>query len=528
MIWTALLVLAVAPLTGWLLWTRLPGTDPDDPLEAVFAAALCAVYLVGCSALLLAGLGLLRPPLLTASVALVALALWRAPSRPRAWTRLSPADAAAALFVAVLAAAAFAPASEDLLGGRDGGTYANTAAWLAREGTLEVRSDALASTTGEWRRIFHASVLFPGFYIVHASSGQLAPQFLHLHPVYMAVGAWLGGPAGLFLVPPLFGTLSALAVFFFVRRTLGVAAAVIAASVLTLNLAQIWSARNPYSEPATQAGVFAALWCVAAAHRTGGMRWGVLGGIALGSCFLLRIDAPMMLLGLLPALVLLAGAAEQPSRWLARAFLPVTLLFAIWGAAHGWLFSRPYVVDLARLVHPLWAASAAAAIASMIALAFGPRLRGAVGVILGHGRALWAIASVLICAAFIFGMWIRPSLEPFAVRPQSGVRTYVEETVVRVGWYFSPVGMLLALAGFVLLLRRALVRRRVEWLPFLALFFLVAGLYFWNPRIYSDHPWMMRRFLPVVVPAMGVATAAAVFWLWSIPGRWRPAARTIA
>ena len=49
-----------------------------------------------------------------------------------------------------------------------------------------------------------------------------------------------------------------------------------------------WGMRNPYSEGATQLGVFAALWCIGRAYQTGGMRWGVLGGASLGLCFLVR------------------------------------------------------------------------------------------------------------------------------------------------------------------------------------------------------------------------------------------------
>ena len=523
----AALALVLAALAGWLLWNRLPAglaEDGGDRLESAFAALLCAVFVTGWLALLLAELGLLRPLPLGAILAALCAALLRLPRRSPPARAPSRKDAAAAILAALLAAATVAPASEDLLGGRDGGTYANTAAWLAREGTLEIRSDALAATPGEWRRIFHASALFPGFYIAHASSGRLAPQFLHLHPVYMAIGSWIGGPPGLFLVPPLFATLATLAAFFFVRRTIGPGAAMVAASVLALNLAQIWGGRNPYSEPATALGVFASLWSLSAAHATSGLRWGLLGGAALGSCFLVRIDAALLLLAIAPALVVLHAAAAPGARWMSRGFLPLAVLLAAWGAAHGWLFSRPYVLDLWGLVGPLWAITALGMALTAAALAARRHVRAWLERLYRHGALVWATAAVLVCAAFASGMWIRPHLEPFAVRP-SGARTFVEETLVRVGWYFSLPGMVLALAGVVLLLRRWLVERRSEWLPFLLLFLAFALLYLWNPRIYPDHPWMMRRFLPVVVPGLAVAIAAAAAALWSVRGRWRVPAR---
>jgi len=522
-----LLLLPLALAAGWSTWTRLPPGrgDGDDALESAFATLLCGVFVTGWLALLLAEIGALRPLPLAAGLLAISLVLAALPRRsgrgirPRRW------HLAAAAFVTVLAIAAVAPASEDLLGGRDGGTYANTAVWLAREGTVQVRSDALAGTPGEWRRIFHASTLLPGFYIEHAASGSIVPQFLHLHPSFMALGYWVAGLPGLFLVPPLFGILSVLAVYFFVRRTLGAAAAAIAASVLALNLAQIWGARNPYSEVPTQLGIAAALWAIAAAHGTGGVRWGILGGAALGTCFLLRIDAPLLLLIVLPALVVLAAVRTDRPRWITHGFLPVASGLALWGIAHAWYFSRPYVTDLARLVRPLWVLTALVVIGCAVALALPARVRRPIEFLHRRGVRIWLLAAIAVCAAFAFGMWVRPQLEPFVVRPQSGVRTYVEETLVRVGWYFSQPGMILALAGVVLVLRRWLVERRAEWLPFLALLLGIGTLYFWNQRIYPDHPWMMRRFLPVVVPGISIAIAAAVTALWAARGRWRVPAR---
>ena len=79
---------------------------------------------------------------------------------------------------------------------------------------------------------------------------------------------WVLGPAGRLLLHP---------------TPTGSAPALVAAGTLVLNLAQIWGMRNPYSEGATQLGVFASLWCIGRACQTGGMRWGVLGGAWLGT-----------------------------------------------------------------------------------------------------------------------------------------------------------------------------------------------------------------------------------------------------
>ncbi len=424
------------------------------------------------------------------------------------------------LLLSLLVAATVAPGSEDLLGGRDPGVYANTAAWLARNGDIRMRSTLLASMPPEARPAFHTDVLFMGFHVGNAADGQITPQFLHLLPVFMAIGYWLGGAPGVFQIPPFLGLLASLAVFFFARRLLGLAPALIAAMVLALNLAQIWAMRNPYSEGATQLCVFAALWCITAASDTGGMRWGILGGLSLGACLLVRVDSPLLLAGIAPALVMLESSTRRPQRWATHGFLPVTVLLAAWGAVHGWMFSRPYIEDLAGFLLPLWGLATVSVTLSLAVLLRPQSVHPFAEWVHNNGRRLWAAGAVMTCVAFSVGMWVQPHLEPFQIDAESGGRTYNEETLTRVAWYISTTGMVLGLGGVLLLLRRWLVERRAQWVPFLAILLPFSLLYFWRQSIYPDHPWAMRRFLPVIVPGICIASAAALSWLWQL-GRWR-------
>ncbi len=513
----------LAGLAGWLAWSRLP-SDPDgddDPLECVFAVVLLSVLVTGFAGLLLAELGQLRPWSLAGSLVVLNIYLSRFPRQLRVGPRPSHRDLAAVLLLSILVAAILAPASEDLLGGRDPGVYANTAAWLAREGTLRVRSEVLAALPPEARPIFHRGILFMGFYVTDAAAGEISPQFLHLFPIFMAIGHWLGGASGAFLVPPYLGTLSTLAVFFFTRRLLGLAPALVAAGTLVLNLAQIWGMRNPYSEGATQLGVFAALWCIGRAYQTGGMRWGVLGGASLGLCFLVRIDSPLLLASIAPVLAVLHASASRPQRWATHAFLPLAIVLAAWGAVHGWMFSRAYVRDLGSVLVPLWALTLALVALSVAAFGLPRHTRRIVRWVHDQGTLLWGVAAITLCAAFFVGMWVRPRIEPFQINPNSGDRTYYEETLVRMAWYVSMPGLVLAVGGVLTVLRRWVVRRGVEWLPFLAILLPFALLYFWRPSIHPDHPWAMRRFLPVILPGICVAIAVAASSLWTLDRWWR-------
>ena len=174
----AWLIPPLAAIAGWMVWSRLtPGPDErDEPVESTFAVVLAAVIVTGLAALLLAEMGYLRPSVLCVALIGVSLALFTRPNRRHPGPRASARDLAAVLLLSLLVAATVAPGSEDLLGGRDPGVYANTAAWLARNGDIRMRSTLLASMPPEARPAFHTDVLFMGFHVGNAADGQIAPS----------------------------------------------------------------------------------------------------------------------------------------------------------------------------------------------------------------------------------------------------------------------------------------------------------------------------------------------------------------
>jgi FtsH-binding integral membrane protein len=520
----------IPPLTllcGWLLWTRLPPAqgEQEDPLERTFAAALAGLLVTGCIGLALAEFSAFTPPVLIGVLAGVAIVLLVLPARRVPTVPAARRDLAGFVIVLLLAVFTLAPASEEITGGRDEGVYANIGAWLAQHGTIRMRSEALASLTPDARPVFQGRTLLPGFYVGDASQGEIFPQFLHLHPVYLAIGFWLGGITGLVHVPPVYGVMSLLGLFLLVRRLLGAGPAVASALVLGLNLAQIWVLRTPFSEGAAQLTFVAVLWCLVKAAQTEGVRWGVLGGIAMGAGFQARVDAVVLLPGLLPALAFMHASASRSTRWL-PAFLLTSLGLAAWSVWHGWLFARTYYAAMQRYMVPVWLLAGVLIVLWAVFIALGRVRRTAiVEAVHRRGRIWWAVAAVLIAGAFVFGLWIRPELRPWMAR---GRPLYVEQSMVRVAWYLSTAGMVAACAGLLLALRQWLVGRRAEWLPFLGVVLTMSAVYFWNPRVHIDHPWAMRRFVPVVLPGLAVAIAVAAAWLWEARARWRLPARTAA
>ena len=97
--------------------------------------------------------------------------------------------------------------------------------------------------------------------------------------------------------------LGALAVFFLGARLFGRAAAAAAAALLVTTAIQLWFARYPNAEMATQALVFAALLAFARAHVDGHRFFAPVAGALLALLLFARIDAGLALAGVTGAVV---------------------------------------------------------------------------------------------------------------------------------------------------------------------------------------------------------------------------------
>ena len=109
--------------------------------------------------------------------------------------------------------------------------------------------------------------------------------------------------------------------------------------------------------------------------------------------------------------------------------------------------------------------------------------------------------------------------------PVDGTRSYAEQSVTWLAWYLGPLLAGAALFGTALIVRRAFARRELATAPFLLVFLSTAALYLRDPQISPDQIWAMRRYMPVVLPAAGLAGMYAFAVLL---GRLRPGARRLA
>ncbi len=476
-----------------------------------------------------------------------------APLPPRSPALLPRAELAFLAAWAVAAGWLFFRPHEYVLGAADAGVYVSIGASIAREGSIVIEDETLAELDPAlWPALLRplpddpvaAYYLLPGFYVIGTPPGQITPQFYPLHPVWLGVAFGLAGgtaatPAtaeaihAALLLNGLWAALGALAVYFTVRQFAGWPTAALALAALSLTALQVWFGRYPTTELLTQFVLWSGLCGLG--HWLGGdgpgKLWALLAGVSLGMVFLVRVDM-LVLLPVLALLVwwLLAGGRRAVGSGTVGWFLVPLAGLVLHSFVHAWWQSRPYFVVHSglglRLLQVNWAIPVVGALAG---LAFLWLLRRAEGRFLsGYDRyrrvALAALVGVTLVVA-VYGWFIRPVVgAPIAQQDffsGGSVPLTDHENWRRLGWYLSPVGVWLGVAGVCRLLWR--VNRRTVMI--LAVGALFAALYLWSLRANPHQVYAMRRFVPAAVPFFTVGGAAAVGWL---AGWRRPWARAAA
>lgn len=422
-------------------------------------------------------------------------------------------------------------AGQDLVVGRDPGTYSVAAKWLTTHASLDI--DAQLGLFGPGGGIGTGSAGFGA-----STPGHLYAQGAHLVPELLAVVGSLLGDAVMYKANCLIGGLALLAVYGFGRLVVGRWLALGAAALIGLSLPQLLFSRDNFTEPLSQLFVMGGLALLWQARRGAWLQWLVAGLVLAASC-MARIDAflvlpPVVLYGALRLAVAVRGERSVVGRDV-TALLVGAALPAVLGVRDLQVLSFGYYRDLHgqfTMITGLVAVSVVVAVVLVTAAWATPLLR----VLDEHGEPWRRRAGDLAAGALVaagLALAVRPLFGPVhgATNPgqlmfvrslQGGLgsridpsRTYAENTVTWLAWYVGPLAVAASLVGIALLVRRAVRQRDLQVVPFLLFLLITAGLYLVFPSITPDQIWAMRRFVPVVVP--GVALGAAYVLSLALP-----------
>ena len=509
------LVMIAEPLPRWL----------ELPLKV----ALCLFVSFGVSGVGLAIAGWFRPASVLAVTAVVTAGMlrlsrpWVGPSRDVSWHWPS---VLAVVFVLAFTGIQFRYAGEHVLLDRDPGAYVNTARHLASTGGLVV--DARVGAFAEVRGTSFEAPAFEE----HGEPGVLYPQFLHLLPVLMAAGAWVGDSVVLLKVPALLGGIGLLTIYAFASRFLQPWWALMAMVALGLNLAYVHFSRDAYSEIPTIMAIFGGLFLLWEAIEDQHPGTALVAGLLLGMTVMARIDSILYLsvLTIWGAAAAIREREGATARRVLRAVGAGVAATTTLGLVDLWFRSPIYLRALGGEVGALFGGLVVAVVAGAAAIALRHRVAESVNRVWTRiGRPVAVLGGVVIVAASLLA-FARPLLQtvrysepiPYLAEiekqqglPIDGTRIFTEHSLRWQGWYVGFSALAAGVGGWAWSVGRVLRGHFFQLVPFLLLFSALTVLYLWKPSITPDHIWAMRRFLPLTIPGLLLLAGWAASELWA-------------
>lgn len=412
--------------------------------------------------------------------------------------------------LAILFAVAFwydSPPFEYYFGGRDPGIYVVDGIRMARAGSIEAKDPLITQIDANHRKLFFSDkipVRYMGFQIEKDSDGVVVANFFHLFPLWEALFYLLFGVHAMLYVTPYLACCLLAALALLIRLVQGEAEALGAFLLLGASPVFFWFSRFPNSEMIAGSLIFLGLLFLESYRRNSHFGAGILGALCLGLAFWARVDAALLgtSLFLFLAFLWMGGASMRSG----LTVLAVYILFVVVNVEYMVHTNPDYLsgtfYNLRFKIYKVVGVLAAAG-GVIAALAYAGR-RFHVAQSQRAGKILaFALALLLLYAYFI-----RPYY------PASNIGSPNAGALLALGWYFTHPIVLLALVGLILY---AYSFRTIHWVLFSATL-IYSALYFYRIRAFAEHYWMLRRYLPVICPALAFyAVYAARRILQKIP-----------
>ena len=437
----------------------------------------------------------------------------------------------------------------------DPATYLQTAAWIARHGSLPIPYSAGAFGAAHPGLTFASAGFYP-------SGAGLAPAVMAGTPLILTAAIWLAGVPGALVITPLVGACAVLSFGGLAGRLIGARWAPAAAAALALSLPEQYTSRGTFSEPLVQVLLFGGLCLLIdavlvparppAPYETPGQATAAvpdetpgqatatprtdpgqdralaaprsdpgqdrvlaaLAGLVLGLAVLVRIDGLSDILPAVPLLGLLLAARRRQG-------IPFGLGLAAgigYGLAGGYLLSRPYLDLTGPSLRPLGLIAAAVIVLTAVAL-LPPVQRQVKRTLASKPATTWLplAAAVLVAAAFA------------ALAARTLLQAHPDRTgLVWVIWYLGLPALLLGAFGLAVLASRT-TKALLTWndpgqqarawaLPLLITLWVIVTV-LWRPAISPEQPWASRRLVPFVLPGLILGAIWATAWLSNLAAR---------
>jgi hypothetical protein len=396
--------------------------------------------------------------------------------------------------------------SEHLLADRDPAVYIVTARSIASSHELhpQIRGGAFSDPMYSMKS---ASV-------GERPDGTFRPNFFPMLPVYLALGWSVGGDSGMLVVSVLLGALGLLGCYALAARLIGPRAGLLAMLVLAVVPLQLWFARDAYSELAVQVLVLGGLWLYLEARARRDPLIAAIAGGVVASSALARIDAMMIMIGIVLFIGVEVMRAHTPAQRRTVTAFATTFGIALTIALYTTIrISRGYI-RTRRDEYALMLLALVLAVVVAVVAWFVDLRRPGVWERVARTKVVAAVIAIAIASVFVWAYWIRPASGPVPDKRRAAHAFYYTYSLHWFTEYFGFFAIAAAAMGCWLLWMRARGGNRAATLV------LLVGapstlLYLVRPSITPDQPWAMRRYLPIVLPTIAILVAVVLAAAWN-------------
>ncbi len=430
----------------------------------------------------------------------------------------------AALFLVLAASAALLliyPPVDWIFGTFDPGIYINNGVNIAKTGAI-FHTDPLIRSINSDEILVHGLVNqglngfgIHGYDLVNPKEGIFLPVLFHLFPVWIAILYSILGMEGATYTSSIFGILGLLTVFMVARLITNWKVATIASVLLMTNFIQIYFTRTSFTEGLTQFFIFGGIFLYIIGKKNSNKYLAVFAALPFALSMFLRIDSYILL-----GPFVLYFTYLKLSRRLERTdlyFINTFSILAIYNLIHTNFFSKHYaiaillrhfdidnlVIATENLIFPMLILFLLVFIA-LINTNFHPlselvrkKVRGY------YQRVTFPIDLVhysrknqLLILSYVITIF---TIYCWCIRPLDGPFTSDAYNLVKLTWFISPIVLFCGICGLLVMLNEKMHSYHELFVVVFLSFYTILAI---NVLDYPDLPYMMRRYLPIVIPSI--------------------------